>query len=280
MAGRLRIWEFVKEWAGVIQSCHTDWTRSGFLAKQIAIVGLPWDIRKIQAKALLFSSGLYGVEVHQATQQHVEGVRRAVGYAMWQNKGPRNRLACLLLLRMDPWVDMCGRILGHWWRQAAGGYFDCVNRAEYWEACKGMPGRVRGLVHQIVRLSLLLGFHIEGGSHIWTEQGKTKVVNISDWKERVASRAADVMWKKLATSRFHFGGLETGLDDRCLEFGKKNRKWRWGGRKRRARACFLVGRLQAGDCAHSLTRRKPTRRVMCPKLAHRGTPVPKPCKVS
>ena len=93
------------------------------MAKQIAVVGLPWDCRKTQAKALLYSSGLYGVEVHTATQRHVEGVRRAVGYAMWQNKGPRNRIACLLLLRMDPWVDMCGKIMGHWWRQAAGGYF-------------------------------------------------------------------------------------------------------------------------------------------------------------
>ena len=135
------------------------------------------------------------MEVHQATQQHVEGIRRAASYAMWQNKGPRNRIACLLLLRMDPWVDMCCRIMGRWWRQAAGGFFDCAARADYWEQCKGMTGRSRGPVHQVVRLSLLLGFRIDGGNKVWTEQGLTKVIHVSDWKQRVERRAADAMWK-------------------------------------------------------------------------------------
>ena len=65
-----------------------------------------------------------GVEVQAATMGHVDGLRKAVSYALWKQKGPRNRLATLLLLKMEPWVIMCQRIMVQWWRQAIAGYFD------------------------------------------------------------------------------------------------------------------------------------------------------------
>ena len=143
------------------------------LARQIAVAGLPWGARQNQSKALLFSGGLYGVEVQAATLGHVEGLRRAVSYALWKTKGPRNRLATLLLLKMDPWVAMCQRIMMHWWRQATAGFFDEF-WAEYWEMCKQAGDRVRGPAHQAVRLSVRLGLRIDQGRDIWAADGRQK----------------------------------------------------------------------------------------------------------
>ena len=136
------------------------------LARQIAVAGLPWRASQNQSTALLFSGGLYGVEVQAATLRHVERLRRAVSYALWRQQGPRNRLATLLLLKMDPWVVMCQRIMMHWWRQAIAGFFDERFWSDYWNWCQGTGDKVRGPVHQAARLSMRLGLRISQGRDI------------------------------------------------------------------------------------------------------------------
>ena len=88
-------------------------------ARQIGLVGMDCRSRATMVKTVVFSGGLYGVEVMAATQEYVFALRRAVAGALWKDRGPRNRVAALNMMHMDPWVHMCVQILTHWWRMAA-----------------------------------------------------------------------------------------------------------------------------------------------------------------
>ena len=86
----------------------TVYARKIWIARQIL------EIRKCQTKALVFAAGLYGVEVNSITQAQTQKLRWAAAQAAWGNTGPRNRVAALLLLGMEPWVEASARILCHW----------------------------------------------------------------------------------------------------------------------------------------------------------------------
>ena len=108
------------------------------LARQIGIASLDRKDKVLQIRSMVFAGGLYGVEVMAATQKFVYGLRKAVAGALWQDKGPRNRVAALNLANIDPWVHMCVHILTHWWRMAVKGFFEDQALKTYWEACMGL----------------------------------------------------------------------------------------------------------------------------------------------
>ena len=106
------------------------------IARQVGIARLERKAKVQQVRSMVYAVGLYGVEVMAATQKFVHGLRKAVAGALWQDKGPRNRVAALSLLNLDPWVHMCVHILTHWWRMAAKGFFEDAGLKAYRETCR------------------------------------------------------------------------------------------------------------------------------------------------
>ncbi len=184
------------------------------IAQQIQSAGMAREVKVTQAKSLLCSAGLYGVELWGATRAYLGKAGKARAVAIWGSKGPRNRGATLLAMGLDPWVTMNVLTMTHWARMARMRFFEIEDRGDYWEDCKSLLGKVRGPVHHMVKLSQRLGLQIRRGQMMFLRGGWHTAENLWDIKEATKERAEDLQWSRLANARYHFGGLQTGRDQR------------------------------------------------------------------
>ena len=126
----LKTWELASEQARLRAGCF--WLASPGEIRLVAKLQLCHknvNISCFKRGPFFFGRALYGSEVNGVTGAMIRQLRKQVGYALWHNKGPRNRTAFLLIYgkgNADPAVSAAVRIMSQWKRMVEAGHLDRV----------------------------------------------------------------------------------------------------------------------------------------------------------
>ena len=94
--------------------------------------------------------------------------------AMWGNKGPRNKIAGLLLHKqgqMEPCVKRSTQLAGHWKRMVHKGHLEGAEFQQNWEQIKRHTGTTKGPIHLFAKLMNDIGIEMDA-THKWKVDGK------------------------------------------------------------------------------------------------------------
>jgi len=153
------------------------------------------------AGAIVLGGALYGAEVDHLTQNNMYKIRQAMGMAIWGNKGPRNKMAALLLHKqgqMEPTVKRATQLGGRWQRMVDKGHLEGELFEKYWNSIVKHTGTTKGPIHLMSKLLVQIGIRADG-KHYWEmEDTRKHISEIEDVKGMIRERAKDAAWKHLA----------------------------------------------------------------------------------
>ena len=115
------------------------------------------------SSTIVLGGTLYGAEVDHLTKNNLHKIRQVLGAAMWGNKGPRNKIAGLLLHKqgqMEPFVKRATQLAGHGHRMVRKGHLEGIEFQQYWNKIKRHPGTTKGPIHLFAKLMNDIGIEI------------------------------------------------------------------------------------------------------------------------
>ena len=89
------------------------------ICKKIHSLPVRIERKAYMASAIVLGGTLCGAEVDHLTKNNLHRIRQALGMATWGNKGPRNKVAALLLHtqgQIEPTAKRVMQLGGHWQR--------------------------------------------------------------------------------------------------------------------------------------------------------------------